>query len=95
VDIAMRTAIRNCTFAYKCDKKWDELVATLNPNERYCGTCEKNVYFCETNDDFAAAILLNRCVAVSIEDRTAKVEMKLLGIPAMSRELKSFLDDNS
>lgn len=56
-------SIRNCRFAFKCDKKWDDLDETRNDNIRFCNTCEKEVYFCNDDSELAQNVRLNRCVA--------------------------------
>lgn len=63
--------IRNCTFAFKCTKKWDELDThySNNPNPlpsdiRFCNECNKPVYFVDTDKKLAEAVKADRCVAV-------------------------------
>lgn len=57
-------SIRNCTFANLCDAEWDQLSDTPDPSVRFCNRCEKNVYFCETGDDFKTNTSLSQCVAL-------------------------------
>jgi hypothetical protein len=56
-------SIRNCRFAFKCDKKWDDLEETQEELIRFCNMCEKEVHFCEDDDELARNVRLNRCVA--------------------------------
>ena len=58
--------IRNCRFAYKCEKTWDDLIvdASSSRSVRFCDDCEKSVFLCETDTELAKAIRLNRCVAI-------------------------------
>lgn len=57
-------SIRNCTFKKLCDAEWDQLTNTDDPFIRFCGSCQKNVYFCEIHDDVQEAVQLGRCVAI-------------------------------
>ena len=56
-------SIRNCRFAFKCDRKWDDLTETEEDEIRFCNVCEKEVHFCEDDDQLARSVKLNRCVA--------------------------------
>ena len=58
-----KISIRNCRFAFKCDKKWGDLDATEEDSIRFCNACEKEVHFCEDDEELARNIRLNRCVA--------------------------------
>ena len=57
-------SIRNCRFAYKCSRNWNGLRLTAVPGERFCGECNRTVYFCETHSHLTEAIRLDRCVAI-------------------------------
>ncbi len=59
------TAIRNCTFAYKCEAKWEALELIEYEDIRFCNVCQQEVHFCHTDDDLVRNIHLNRCVAIS------------------------------
>jgi len=61
--------IRNCTFAYKCEMKWDELDETEEDEIKFCKGCQKEVYLCETDEDLTKAIKRNRCVAIFYPSR--------------------------
>ena len=67
------TTIRNCKFAYRCDRKWEDLDRHYKNNKtplpddvRYCGECEKAVYKITDDKELIGAIKLNRCVAIEI-----------------------------
>jgi hypothetical protein len=62
--------IRNCTFAYRCTADWDKLEDTGIEQVRHCHECDKDVHFCETDQQLTDAIYANHCVA--IERRTPK-----------------------
>jgi hypothetical protein len=57
-------SIRNCSFTNLCDAEWDQLSDTPDPSVRFCNHCDKNVYFCETGDDFKKNTSFGRCVAL-------------------------------
>jgi hypothetical protein len=56
--------IRNCIYGFKCDQSWDEMTLTKKENVRFCGNCEKEVFFVEKKGQLLKAIQLNRCVAI-------------------------------
>jgi hypothetical protein len=73
--------IRNCKFGYQCPADWNDLEKTKNDYIRFCGKCEKSVYFCEDDSDVYEAILENRCVAIWRERERRMV----LGLMALAR----------
>ena len=54
--------IRNCSWGYSCDQKWEKLTATHNFDIKFCEACQREVYHCETQEELAENITLNRCV---------------------------------
>ncbi len=78
----MNSVILNCVFAYKCDKKWDDLSVTKIVDVKFCHACQREVYFCRTDTQLKEAIVLNRCVSISFEDPVTKVPTRTLGVPA-------------
>jgi len=56
-------SIRNCRFAFKCEKKWNDLEDTEDHQIKFCNTCEKEVHFCNDDEELAKNVRLNRCVA--------------------------------
>jgi len=65
-------AIRNCTFAFKCDSRWEHLEKLEQDNIRFCNSCQKEVYFCYDDFELISSIHLNRCVAF---ERESIIEM--------------------
>ena len=57
--------IRNCSWGYSCDQKWEKLTATHNSVIKFCESCQREVYRCETQEELAENITLNRCVNFS------------------------------
>lgn len=85
----MKMSIRNCRFAFKCFMKWDDLKLTDEADVRYCGKCEKNVYFCHTDTELWEAIRLNRCIAIDADQSDGSAPKRqertvFMGSPARS-----------
>ncbi len=59
----MNLTIRNCRFAFKCDKEWISLDDIGEENIRFCRVCQKEVHFCNDDDELIKNIKLNRCVS--------------------------------
>ncbi|EAQ96929.1 hypothetical protein [Congregibacter litoralis] len=59
--------IRNCSWGYRCEQTWDTLITTDSPVEKYCDSCERRVYLCDTLDDLASVVAENACAAFSIK----------------------------
>ena len=60
--------IRNCIFGFKCDKNWADLTHTESDGVRFCQSCQKEVFFCESDDELVKCVRLNRCVAMYKEE---------------------------
>lgn len=60
--------IRNCIFAFKCTAKWANLTPTTDDKINFCQDCQREVHLCEDDEELAAAVRLNRCVAIYQED---------------------------
>jgi hypothetical protein len=67
--------LRNCTFAFKCTQQWNELDKTSEKNIRFCNECQKEVHYCEDDQELLDSIKLNRCIAFSREQVIQEVEM--------------------
>ena len=57
--------IRNCPWGYSCKQKWEDLKPTKQKGVRFCGDCQKEVFWIERRDDFIESIVLNRCISFS------------------------------
>lgn len=53
-------------FEIVCDKTWVDLTPTKNQKVRHCGTCNKNVYFCDTLADAREHSQDEHCIAVDL-----------------------------
>jgi hypothetical protein len=82
----MTTFIRNCFFAFKCDKKWENLTQTKRTEVRFCDSCHREVFFCKTNEQLRESIVMNRCVAIEFEDPATKKITQLTGSPVRNND---------
>jgi hypothetical protein len=62
-----KIAIRNCTFAFRCEAEWEQLEKLEWDSIRFCNACQKEVYFCYDDYELISNIHLNRCVAFARE----------------------------
>jgi hypothetical protein len=74
--------IRNCRFAYKCDKIWDSLRTTADSSVRFCDECQRHVYWCSTEAELATHVVHNRCVAIEVNDILRHRRQVFIGEPA-------------
>jgi hypothetical protein len=73
-----KLTIRNCTFAYRCKANWDDLVKDEEDNSiRFCLDCQKEVHFCESDEELVHNVVNNRCIAI-IREEHGKIN-RLLG----------------
>jgi hypothetical protein len=77
--------IRNCVFSIKCKKKWENMGSDMddddNENIKFCSDCQKEVYLCETDEELAKNIKLNRCISISKYDNPFGTALMGLIIP--------------
>ena len=59
--------IRNCVFSFKCSAVWEQLEDTDSETVRFCQDCQREVHYCDTDDELVTAVKLNRCVAFEKE----------------------------
>ena len=70
--------IRNCTIAFKCKAKWEDLPDDGIKTVRFCEDCQKEVHLCTSDNDLAEAMRDNLCVAIQIMPN--KADRPFLGI---------------
>lgn len=80
----MTKLIRNCVFAFKCDESWDDMTSTKIHDIKFCQTCQREVYFCRTDQQLREAINLNRCVSIEFIEPETKRYHQLTGSPVRS-----------
>ncbi len=56
--------IRNCIFAFKCSADWDDLDETEDDSVKFCQGCQREVHFCDTDEQLVLAVKRNKCVAI-------------------------------
>lgn len=87
--------IRNCKFAYKCTKKWNDLsqISGRIDNIRFSDECDQEVILCVTDAQLSRAIRQNKCVAVhksksyentSGRSQASKRPVTTIGVPSDS-----------
>lgn len=60
----MNEKIVNCDFVFKCPQAWDKMAETENEGIRFCGECQKNVYFADSPEVLNQLSREGKCVAV-------------------------------
>lgn len=50
-------------FQFQCPMEWELLSTTAEEDIRFCRKCEKNVYFCHSDEEVAAHAKVNHCIA--------------------------------
>jgi hypothetical protein len=63
--------IRNCVFAFRCNKRWDDLARTAKPGVKFCDDCSKEVFWCASDADLADAVRQGWCVAIRADEVSA------------------------
>lgn len=53
------------TFSFTCLQEWDAMEPTADERVRHCGTCTREVYLCQTEEESAAHGLVGLCVAMA------------------------------
>ena len=80
-DLDESITIRNCKFAYKCNKNWFDLLDTKERYVKFCSTCQQEVFYCHTDAELAEAIKKNKCVCIETPFMTENI----LGMPATEK----------
>ena len=58
-----------CEFKLLCDKKWRNLSEITDRSDvRYCGDCQKPVFFCATYAELVEHVANSQCVAIAKEN---------------------------
>lgn len=79
-----------------CSKTWVELQLTDEPNIKYCGSCNKEVHFCEKEEDLEIALLNNLCIAFTNDGSDELITPQrhmTLGLPRGYKGLGSLFGD--
>jgi hypothetical protein len=82
---------------YICHKSWFNLELVDQPNIKFCDSCNREVHFCQTNEELEHALLNNLCIAfsnVGSSDLTKPQRRMTLGIPRGYKGFNSLFGDN-
>ena len=60
----MNEKIVNCDFVFKCTQQWEKMANTETDGVRFCGECQKNVYFADSYGKLDRFSREGKCVAV-------------------------------
>lgn len=60
--LTMNVEIKKFVFRYDCQRHWKRLTMTDDPDVRYCGCCQKNVFNEKTNKALKETVHFERCV---------------------------------
>ena len=59
--------IIQCPLAKRCRARWERLEPVQGePAIRFCATCERSVFLCQTDEELDQHSALGRCVALEI-----------------------------
>jgi len=63
-----RPLVENCSlgFELECPKNWGSLSVTDKSRVRFCGACEKHVFYCSTIGEARTHAEMGNCVAVDV-----------------------------
>lgn len=64
-----RPALENCAgmqYQVECPKKWDELLPTVSPKERFCDSCRRNVHYATDMSEARMLARAGECIVVDI-----------------------------
>lgn len=70
-----------CDFEFVCNKDWESLDNTDQPRIKHCNECNKNVVYCETDDEFRECVDKHECVCVNYRNFTT------VGLPTFQEPL--------
>jgi uncharacterized protein (TIGR02996 family) len=76
-------------FNFICDKRWDQMTTTDDPEVRFCEGCKERVHYCDTIVTARAHAARGHCVAVDLgiirradDIDVIQLSMKLVGRPS-------------
>src|SRR5215475_6768376 len=73
-----RVQVCGLMFKRQCPLKWENLAATADPRVRHCRTCEREVYFCASDEETLAHAGQGHCIA---REASPYSELRLVGEP--------------
>lgn len=78
------TTIRNCEIKFRrqCPLKWETLQTLGEPNVKMCGVCQRQVFFCISDEETLLHAEQGHCIARQIPD-SSMLPHVVLGEPAV------------
>lgn len=58
--------ILECDFAFKCPQQWDNLTPLDHPDQRFCESCDREVFFVRTRQQLAVYQKQGHCIAADV-----------------------------
>jgi hypothetical protein len=60
--------ILECDFAFKCPKQWENLNLLDHPDQRFCDSCNRKVFFVHTRQQLAVYQKQGHCIAANVNE---------------------------
>ena len=78
--------IRNCTVKFRkvCPPTWEQLAPATTEDVKFCTTCSRKVFWCETDVDAVAHAQAGRCIAKPAPDLSGFPLNVVLGRPRIT-----------
>jgi hypothetical protein len=58
--------ILECDFAFKCPHQWENLRSLDHPDQRFCESCDRKVYFVRTRQELSVYQRQGHCIAANV-----------------------------
>lgn len=86
--------ILQCPLAKRCRARWERLEPVQgDPAIRFCATCERSVFLCQTDEELNQHSALGRCVALEIPTGGVMYVGQPYPVRDLYREKESGSDD--
>jgi len=80
----MAIPLLNCTklFKFRCPKTWSSLEGKQGDTVRFCKSCKKNVYLCQTPEEIYSRAQIGSCIAIVAKERIDGPVADYMGEPS-------------
>ena len=87
--------IRNCnvSFEFVCPLTWDKLNATEDNNIRFCGECQRQVFFCSMDEETITHARAGDCIAREMPEDNSR-NMIIIGRPSIEEIREDILREH-
>jgi hypothetical protein len=58
--------VLECDFAFKCPQQWESLAELDHPDQRFCESCDRKVYFVRSQQQLLLYRRQGHCIAANI-----------------------------